>query len=96
MQDFLYNEFDLQVSISTIHYILEKASWSRKAVKAREAERSTLLRNAWIGIQKSWTADQLVFLDESAANKRTGDRKYSWAPIEMPCEVVRRFKRSEK
>lgn len=96
MQDFLYDEFDLQVSITTIHRTLEKAHWSRKAVKAHAAERSTPLRNAWIGIQKSWTADQLVFLDESAANERTGDRKYGWAPIGTPCEVARRLKRSEK
>jgi hypothetical protein len=29
----------------------------------------------------SWTADQLVFIDESAANKRSADRKYGWTPI---------------
>ena len=76
MQDFLYDEFDVQVSITTVHSTLKRARWSRKAVKARAVERSTTLRNAWIGIQKSWTADQLIFLDESAANERTGDRKY--------------------
>ncbi len=37
------------------------------------AERNAVLRNAWIGIKTRWSADQLVFLDESAANERTGD-----------------------
>jgi transposase len=96
MQDFLYDEFDLEVSIQTIHRILQKAHWSRKAVSARAAERSAPLRNAWIGIQKSWTADQLVFLDESAANERTGDRKFGWSPIGTACGVSRSIKRSER
>jgi transposase len=96
MQDFLYDEFDVQVSIATVHNTLERARWSRKAVKARAAERSAPLRNAWIGIQKSWTADQLVCLDESASNERTGDRKYGWSPIGIECGVARPIKRSEK
>ena len=29
----------------------------------------------------SYKADQLVFVDESAANERTGHRKYGWAPV---------------
>ena len=35
-----------------------------------------------------WTADQLIFVDESAANERTADRKYGWAPVGVtPCEA---------
>jgi len=96
LQDFLYDEFDTQVSIATVHNILARARWSRKTVKAWAAQRSAPLRNAWIGIQKSWTADQLVFLDESALNERTGDRKYGWAPIGSACEVSRPLKRLER
>jgi hypothetical protein len=96
MQDFLYNEFDAQVTISTVHNILERARWSRKAVRARAAERSIPLCNAWIGIQKSWIADQLIFLDESAANERTGDRKYGWSPVGTIYRVARPLKRSER
>jgi transposase len=96
MQDFLYDEFDAQVSISTVHNILERNYWSRKAVRARAAERSTLLRNSWIGIQKSWTADQLIFLDKSAANERTSNRKYSWLPVGTIYKVACLLKRSER
>jgi hypothetical protein len=76
MQDFLFDEFDLQVSVATISCALLRARWSRKAVKARAAERNRELRNMWIGRQAAWTASQLVFLDESACNERTGDRKF--------------------
>ena len=95
MQDFLYDEFDLQVSITTVHRTLERARWSRKAVRAHAAERCAPFRTAWIGIQKSWTADQLIFLDELAANERTGDRKYGWSPIGTTCAVARPVKRSD-
>ena len=76
MQAFLFDEFDTQVSATTVACILERARWSWKVVIARAAQRSAPLRNAWIGIQKSWVAEQLIFLDESAANERTGDRRY--------------------
>jgi transposase len=96
MQDFLFDEFDLQVSVATVSRTLSRARWSRKAVKARAAERSRALRILWIGRQAMWTADQLVFLDESASNERTGDRKFGWAPTGRECEVSRPFKRSER
>ena len=43
-----------------------------------------------------WDADQLVFLDESAANERTGDRKRGWSPVGLICEQFRPIKRSER
>lgn len=36
-----------------------------------------------------WRPDQLVFVDESAANERTGDRKYGWAPVGAVAEVFK-------
>ena len=96
MQDFLFDEFDIQTSPSTIRRTLQAARWSRKAGSKVAAERSAPLRNAWQGRQKQWFADQLVFLDESAANERTGDRKQGWAPIGADCEVPVSAKRSER
>ena len=43
-----------------------------------------------------WTADQLIFLNKSAFNKRTGDKKFGWAPIGRKYKISRPFKRSEK
>ena len=96
MQDFLFDEFDLQVSEATVSHTLLRAHWSRKAVIAHAAERSHELRTFWIGRQATWKASQLVFLDESACNERTGDRKFGWAPIGRGCEVSHSIKRSER
>ena len=52
MQQFLYDEYELETSIPTIWRILKKAKWSRKTVQARAAERSEPLQRAWQGIQK--------------------------------------------
>ena len=43
-----------------------------------------------------WQPEQLVFVDESAANDRTGDRKYGWAPVGTVAEVSEPFIYSEK
>jgi len=37
-----------------------------------------------------------MFLDESAANERTMDRKYGWSPIGTKAEVKELLKHSEK
>ena len=94
MQQFLYDEYELEASIATISRTLARAKWSRKAVRARAAERSEPLRRAWRGIQKQYDSDRLIFLDESASNERTGDRKYGWSPLGLICEQSRPAKRS--
>jgi len=41
-------------------------------------------------------AEQLMFLDESVANKRTADRKYGWAPIGTTPHLYQSLNRSER
>ena len=61
MQQFLYDEYELEVSAATISRTLKEAKWSRKAVQARAAERSEPLRRAWQGIRSCMTAISLYF-----------------------------------
>ena len=96
MQQFLYNKYKLETSIATISRTLKNAKWSRKTVQARAAERSEPLQRTQQGIQKQYDSDQLIFLDESASNERTGDRKYGWSPLGLVCEHSRPLKRSER
>ena len=44
----------------------------------------------------SYDANQLVFLDESAANERTGDRKRAWSRIGTTPRVIRAFVKSKR
>ena len=43
-----------------------------------------------------WSHEQLMYVDESAANERTLDRKYGWAPIGQKATIVEPFTRSKK
>jgi len=41
-------------------------------------------------------AEQLVFLNKSAVNERTGDRKYGWSLEGTICGIARLLKRLER
>jgi transposase len=96
MKQFLFDEFDIVVCFATIHNYLSAAGWSRKVARRRASERSEELRGVWIGLCLQWRSDQLIFIDESAANERTGDRKFGWSPLDQECEVFSSIKRSER
>src|SRR2546423_1410494 len=50
-------------------------------MQIRAAQRNPELRADWIRRLAGYDAHQLIFVDESAANEQTGNRKYGWAPI---------------
>ena len=64
---FLYNEFNIVVSQSMISRLLKEARYSRKITQKIAAECDEKLCSEWEWQFMSWTSDQLVFLDESAA-----------------------------
>jgi DDE superfamily endonuclease len=43
-----------------------------------------------------YTVEQLVFVDESAANEHTSHRKYGWAPVGVAPHEYRRLERSKR
>ncbi|KAK7177578.1 hypothetical protein PSPO01_16369 [Paraphaeosphaeria sporulosa] len=45
---------------------------------------------------RNYTCDQIVCLDESPANERTGDRKYGWLPVNSPIDAVYSARCSER
>ena len=96
MRQFIFDEFDIILCSATIHAYLKEAKWSRKVVRRRAQQRSDELRAAFRGRSTMWSAHQLVFLDETASNERTGDRKFGWSPIGKESEVFSTLKRSER
>jgi hypothetical protein len=65
-------------------------------MQIRAAQRNPELRDNWIRQLATWDANQLIFIDESAANERTSDRKYGWAPVGVTPFEYRSFQRSER
>jgi len=60
------------------------------------AERSQMVRDGWMARISRYDANRLVFLNESAANERTADRKYGWAPRGIRAAEYLPIKRSER
>jgi len=65
-------------------------------MRIRAAQQDPELRTYWIQSLSNWTAEQLVLVDESAANERTGYRKCGWAPVGVTPSKSRPFVRSER
>lgn len=80
----------------TISRALRRKRWSRKVATKYAQERSIPLRLLWRARQKTWDIDQLVCVDESACNERTGDRKYGWSLANVAALARYPVRRSER
>lgn len=96
MQDFLYDEFDIEASISTVWRALEKLQYTRKLATKRAREQSEPLRRVYRARMSHYKAEQVIAIDESACNERTGDRKYGWSRINTPVQLEYSMRRSER
>jgi transposase len=97
IRDWLLDEFNIPVSINLVSRELQKIKWSRKIATKRAAEQSNALRRVFRArVQLNYSAKQIVAIDESACNKRTGDRKYGWSPVSRSVELEYSMKRSER
>ncbi|KAF9730117.1 hypothetical protein PMIN01_12050 [Paraphaeosphaeria minitans] len=97
MQDFLYDEYDVKISVATLDRELEAMRWSKKAASKAATERHEGLRRAFRArCEQIYRPHQIVCLDESACNERTGDRKYGWSEVNTACDVRYSAKRSER
>jgi transposase len=54
------------------------------------------LRSYWQAKAAFWKPEQLIFIDESAANEKTGWRKYGWSPMGLPVDNMSSSQRSER
>ena len=55
-----------------------------------------MLRQQYMEKLAGWRANQLIFVDKSAANERASNRKFGWAPKGITPHEYRLFKRSER
>jgi len=77
IRDWILDEFGIPVSISLVYRELQRMRWSREIATRKAAEQSDALRRVFRArIQLNYTAEQIVAINESACNERTGDRKY--------------------
>src|SRR2546423_2774682 len=81
MKEFLWEECGVSVSRRTVGRTLKDNGWTRKSLKRICAGRNERLRAEWHLRMARYTAEDLVFIDESIFNEKTGWRHYGYAPI---------------
>jgi len=96
LQWFLWDEFEVWVCDKTISRWMKKNKYRKKKIRYVAAERDQYLRDGWMRRLAKYKHYELCFVDESAANERTKDRKHGWAPIGVRPTVSRPQKRSER
>lgn len=70
------------VSVPTLWRSLRFCGITRKKVQKAAKERSEILRGVYLyNIGMNYTAEQLIFIDESAKDERTLTRLYGYSPI---------------
>jgi len=77
----LFYEHGVNVHRSTVSRLLKKKGWTKKEVRRISLARSEPLRQLYREEMLRFTADDMVFLDESIFNEKTGWRHQAYAPI---------------
>ena len=73
--------------ISTSLQLFKRRKWSRKQLKRISLNRSEVLRRGYLDDIRQFVAEDLVFLDESIFNEKTGWRYHGYAPTGTVPEI---------
>lgn len=80
MAVFLWDEFDVLVSTSSISRSLKSINWSKKAARRIAKERNADLRDFYLHNLTDFRSYHLIYVDESGCDKLIGFRKTGWSP----------------
>jgi len=94
--EFLFTEYDIQASQSTVSRVLKRLNQTHKRTEKVHEERDDKARADWRSRVCEYKANQIVFVDESAANERTKDRRWGWSLRGLPCRVRQSSQRSTR
>jgi len=93
---FLFDEFKITPALSTISKAIRDAGWSRKVLLKIACQRSQDHRNQFISRMCQYQEHQLVFVDESGADRSSAARKYGWSPIGKQARVKELLARDQR
>ena len=77
----LWCERGVLVHRSTVSRMLKRRKWTQKELRRISLGRSDELRRGWKEEMRQFVAEDLVFLDESIFNEKTGWRYRAYGPI---------------
>jgi len=83
----LWHEREVDINQSTISRLFKRRKWSRKHLKRISLNRSEVLRRGYLDDIRQFAAEDLIFLDESIFNEKTGWRYHAYAPTGTAPEI---------
>ena len=95
MARWLLIERGIYVSQSTISRFLKKRGWSARTLRPFSINQNQELREIYRRTMRPYEAEQLVFLDESIFNEKTGWRHHAYAPVGHPARYTQDIARGD-
>ncbi|KFY17796.1 hypothetical protein V492_00383 [Pseudogymnoascus sp. VKM F-4246] len=96
MAVFLWDEFDVLVSPSSISRALRSIDWSKKTARRVAKERNPDLRDLYLHNLSAFRSYHLVYVDESGCDKLIGFRKTGWSPSGVTPVQIAKFHRGRR
>lgn len=93
---FLWDEFALQTTKSSISRALKSKGWSKKTTRVKARERNLDLRDEYYHFISDFKSYHLVYVDESGCDKRIGFRRTGWSPLGTTPVQVSKFHRDQR
>ena len=93
---FLREEFDVEISASTISRTLKAEGWSKKTIRRKAKEQDADLRDKYLHELTTFASYHLVYIDESGCDRRVGFRRTGWSPIGTTPVQKERFHRGQR
>lgn len=81
MVEWFKEERGVSMDQSSVSRLLQRNGWSRKSIELRSMHRCEPLWRAYVEAMADYPADDLIFIDESIFNEKTGWRRTAYAPI---------------
>ena len=96
MAKFLWDEFNILPSSTSIQRALSQAGWTKKTARQRAKEQNPRLRDFYQHKLSEFRSYHLVFVDESGCDKRVGNRWTGWSPLGVTPMQVSKFHRGQR
>jgi hypothetical protein len=92
MVSFLRDEYEVEVSTSSITRAMQSRRWSKKVTCRVARQRKSVLRHLYHYKLSKYRSYHLIFIDESGCDPLTTQRRTGWAPIGITPVHVADFK----
>lgn len=96
MMIFLWDEFNVLPSPSSIKRALSREGWTEKKAQQKAKEQDPHLRDFHQQKLSEFHSYQLVFVDESGCDKQIGCRRTGWSPLGMTPVQLSKFHQGER